>query len=66
MSGAIQVLKLNIELYPTSAFSYARLAGIYEAEGNSAAAVENYEQALKLDPNNRMAKGRLERLQGNK
>ncbi len=65
-SAAIQVLKLNIELYPTFAFSYARLAGIYEGEGNSAAAVENYEQALKLDPNNRMAKMRLERLQGKK
>ena len=65
-SAAIQVLKLNIELYPTSAFSYARLAGIYEAEENSAAAVENYEQALKLDPNNKMAKGRLERMQGKK
>jgi tetratricopeptide (TPR) repeat protein len=65
-SAAIQVLKLNIELYPASAFSYARLAGIYEGEGNSAAAVENYEQALKLDPNNRMAKMRLERLQQKK
>ncbi len=65
-SAAIEVLKLNIELYPTSAFSYVRLASIYEGEGNSAAAVENYEQALKLDPNNRMAKGRLERLQNKK
>jgi tetratricopeptide (TPR) repeat protein len=65
-SAAIQVLKLNIELYPTFAFSYARLASIYEGEGNTGAAVENYEQALKLDPNNRMAKGKLERLQQKK
>jgi len=65
-SAAIDVLKLNIELYPAFAFSYIRLAGIYEREGNSKAAIENYEQALKLDPNNWMAKGRLERLQGKK
>ncbi len=65
-SAAIRVLKLNIELYPTFAFSFARLAGIYEGEGNSAAAIENYEQALKLDPNNRMAKMRLEKLQNKK
>ncbi len=64
--AAIEVLKLNIELYPSSAFSYARLAGIYEREGNVSAAIENYEQALKLDPNNRMAKGRLERLRNGK
>ena len=66
LSAAIRVLKLNIELYPSFAFSYARLAGIYEAAGNSASAVESYEQALKLDPNNRMAKMRLERLQEKK
>lgn len=65
-SDAILVLKLNIELYPASAFSYARLAGIFENQGNTAGAIESYEQALKLDPNNRMAKGRLERLQQKK
>jgi len=65
-SAAIQVLKLNIELYPASAFSYARLAGIYESEGNTTGAIENYEQALKIDPNTRMAKGRLEKLKSKK
>ncbi len=61
-SDAIQILKLNIELYPAFAFSYARLAGMYEALGNTQAAIENYEQALKIDPNNRMAQRRLEGL----
>ena len=65
-AAAIQVLKLNIELYPASAFSYARLGGIFEAQGNAKEAIENYEQAVKLDPNNRMAKRQLERLQGKK
>ncbi|HTY12163.1 MAG TPA: c-type cytochrome [Bacteroidota bacterium] len=65
-TAAIQVLKLNIELYPAFPFSYVRLAGLYEGEGKSQEAIENYKQALKLDPNNWMAKGRLERLQNKK
>lgn len=64
--AAIAVLKLNIELYPAFAFSYARLAGIYEDEGNAPAAIDNYNQALKLDPRNGMARMRLEKLQGKK
>ena len=62
--AAIAVLKLNIDLYPNFAFSYARLAGLYEAKGNAKEAIENYEQALKLDPRNGFARMRLERLKG--
>jgi tetratricopeptide (TPR) repeat protein len=62
--AAVAVLKLNIELYPEYAFSYARLAGIYESQGNVQAAVDNYTKALKLDPRNGMARMRLEKLQG--
>ncbi len=65
-SDVIQVLKLNIELYPNFAFSYGRLGGIYESQGNVQAAIETYSQALKIDPDNRFAKGRLERLQNKK
>ena len=64
--AAIAILNLNIEIYPAFAFSYVRLAGIYEDQGNVQAAIDNYSQALKLDPKNGMAKMRLERLQGKK
>jgi predicted TPR repeat methyltransferase len=64
--AAIAILNLNIEIYPAFAFSYVRLAGIYEDQGNVQAAIDNYSQALKLDPKNGMAKMRLERLQAKK
>ena len=60
---AITILKLNIELYPSFAFSYIRLANIYEEQGNIPAAIENYEQAVKLDPRDERAKRMLERIQ---
>jgi len=63
--AAIEILKLNVELYPAFAFSYVRLADIFEGQGNVQAAIENYEHALKLDPENRMAQRRLEGLKKN-
>ncbi len=64
--AAIEILKLNIELYPAFAFSYVRLADLYEGQGNVQAAIENYEYALKLDPENRMARRKLEGLKSKK
>ena len=61
-SAAIEILKLNVELYPSFGFSYVRLADLYERKGDIKAAIENYEQGLKLDPENRMAQRRLEGL----
>ena len=63
---AIAVLNLNIELYPAFAFSYARLAGMYESQKNIQGAIENYEKALNLDPRNGMAKRRLDELKNKK
>ena len=65
-SDAMQILRLNIEMNPSFAPSYTRLGGLYEDEGNTGAAIENYQQAVKLDPRNWMAKRRLEALQGGK
>jgi tetratricopeptide (TPR) repeat protein len=65
-SDAMQILKLNIEMNPSFGMSYARLGGLYEDQGDTKAAIENYQQAVKLDPRNGMVKRRLEVLQGNK
>ncbi|HTR81719.1 MAG TPA: c-type cytochrome [Bacteroidota bacterium] len=66
LAAAATILKLNIQLYPDFSYSYARLGGIYEKEGNTQGAIDNYSQAIKLDPRNGMARRELERLQGSK
>jgi tetratricopeptide (TPR) repeat protein len=61
--AAIEIIKLNIELYPAFTFSYMHLASYYEDQGNKQAAIENYQKALSLNPKNEMLKKRLEKLQ---
>lgn len=61
-SEAIKIVNLNIELYPAFAFSYVHLASIYEDQGNIKAAIENYEQAVRLNPKDERLKKQLERL----
>jgi tetratricopeptide (TPR) repeat protein len=65
-AAAIQVLNLNIEMYPAFAFSYVHLASYYEGRGNIKAAIENYQQAIKLNPKDERLQKQLERLQGKK
>jgi tetratricopeptide (TPR) repeat protein len=64
--AAIQVLKLNIEMYPTFAFSYVHMASYFEAEGKIPEAIENYKQAIKLNPGDERLKKQLERLEPKK
>jgi tetratricopeptide (TPR) repeat protein len=66
ISAAIRVLNLNIEMYPSFAFSYAHLASLYEDQGNIKAAIENYQQAVTLNPKDERLKKQLERLLGKK
>jgi tetratricopeptide (TPR) repeat protein len=65
-AAGIQVLKLNIEMYPSFAFSYVHLANYYEGQGNIKAAIENYQEAIKLNPKDERLQKQLERLQGKK
>jgi len=64
VSSAIRILKLNIEWYPSFAGSYVRLGNIYEQQGNTQAAMENYEEAVKRDPRDERVARMLERLKG--
>ncbi len=66
ISEAIKVVNLNIEMYPAFAFSYVHLASYYEDQGNVKSAIENYQQAIKLNPNDERLKRQLERLQAKK
>jgi hypothetical protein len=59
-------VKLNIEIYPAFAFSYVHLANYYEGQGNIKAAIENDQQAMRLNPKDERLQKQLERLQGKK
>jgi glyoxylase-like metal-dependent hydrolase (beta-lactamase superfamily II) len=48
---AIEVLKLNIQVYPQSANPYDSLGEAYLASGDEELAIENYEKAVSIDPN---------------
>ncbi|MDP1677476.1 MAG: c-type cytochrome [Bacteroidota bacterium] len=63
MPAAIEIIKLNIEMYPSFAFSYTHLASYFEDLGNKQGAIENYQKALSLNPKNEMIKRQLDKLQ---
>jgi predicted TPR repeat methyltransferase len=59
----LQVVNLNIEMFPEFAFSYVHLANYFEGRGNIQAAMENCEQAVKLNPKDERLRRQLERPQ---
>jgi Tfp pilus assembly protein PilF len=59
---ATAVFHLNVEAFSSSATTHERLAEAYVKAGDVPRAVESYERALKLDPNNRGAREKLEKL----
>ena len=62
--SAIQVFQLNAETHPKFANVYEGLGDAYLAAGNKALAIENYRQALALDPNKKFAATALANLTG--
>jgi predicted alpha/beta superfamily hydrolase len=59
---AIECFKLNVVNYPVSAGVYRHLGDAYVVKGDKELAVQNYRQALELDPNMSSAKTALENL----
>lgn len=66
ISAAVDVVKLNIELYPSFAQSFAQIGGYYERLGNKKEALAHLQKALSMNPQNEMLKRRIERLQSGK
>ena len=62
IARAIQVFKLNADIFSDSANVWDSLAEGYVKAGDVGKAQENYEKALKLDPGNQSAKEALERI----
>lgn len=61
---AIEILKLNVEMFPQSANVYDSLGEAYSAHNDKELSIANYKKSLELDPNNGNAKAHLGKLTG--
>ncbi len=59
---AIAIFTLYVEAFPNSAAAYRSLAGAYENSGNKAMAIQNYQRAVELDPNDKDSAEELKKL----
>lgn len=63
---AIEVFKLNVELFPQAANTYDSLGEAYMLNGDKELAIENYKRSLELDPQNTNAVNLLKKLEESK
>ena len=63
MKAAVEIFKLNVELYPKSANVYDSLAEAYMNSGDTKKAIKNYRKSLELNPDNTNAKEMLKKLE---
>jgi glyoxylase-like metal-dependent hydrolase (beta-lactamase superfamily II) len=66
ISEAIEVFKMNIEMYPDSWNVYDSLGEAYMENGQNDLAVEYYQKSLKLNPQNTNAVSMLQRIKKKK
>jgi imidazolonepropionase-like amidohydrolase len=59
---AIEILKLNVEVFPSSYNTYDSLGEAYTADGQNDLAVRNYRKSLELNPKNTNASDMLKKL----
>jgi tetratricopeptide (TPR) repeat protein len=62
IKDALEIFKLNVYLYPKSENVYDSLGETYAELEQIDLAIKNYEQVLKLNPNNNNAKNQLQKL----
>jgi tetratricopeptide (TPR) repeat protein len=60
---AIEIFKLNVEVFPQRFNTYDSLAEAYASVNERDLAIQNYKKALELNPTNTNAKDQLERLE---
>ncbi len=63
VDDGIEIVKLNLEFFPESGFSYFALGEGYRMTGDTGQAIEAYEKAQELVPNNPMIGRRLQEVQ---
>ncbi len=59
---ATEIFKINLSTYPNSSNAYNSLAESYYLTGDKALALQNFEKAFQLNPNNAYAKSMCDRL----
>ena len=63
LKEAVEVFKLNVEMYPKGFNTYDSLAEAYEAQNERELAVTNYKKSLELNPQNTSAAEALKRFE---
>jgi tetratricopeptide (TPR) repeat protein len=61
---AIEVLRVNVTLFPSSWNAYDSLGEAYAATGQTDFAIQNYEKSVQLNPKNDAGKAALAKLKG--
>jgi glyoxylase-like metal-dependent hydrolase (beta-lactamase superfamily II) len=64
LPDAIEVFKINTEMFPESWNAFDSLGETYMAVGNKQLAIENYEKSLNLKPDSQSGKDALRQLKG--
>jgi tetratricopeptide (TPR) repeat protein len=64
LKEAIELFKINVQLFPQSWNVYDSLGEAYANAGDTALAVQNYEKSIQLNPNNDTGKAALAKLKG--
>lgn len=59
---AISILRLNLEMHPASWQTYFSIGEVYRQQGDTEAAIEQYEKALDIDPNLPFIRQQIDRL----
>ncbi len=64
LSQALEIFKLNVEAYPSSANAYDSLGEAYMRGGNKELAIKFYEKSIELNPDNKDAVETVKKLKG--
>ncbi|HWP54788.1 MAG TPA: serine hydrolase [Pyrinomonadaceae bacterium] len=64
VTEAIEIFKLNVEMYPQSANAYDSLGEGYMVRGDKDLSIANYKKSFELDPKNTNATAKLAELTG--
>ena len=60
---ALEIFKLNVEMFPESSNGYDGLGEAYMAYGDKESALKNYKKSLELNPDNTNAREKLKELE---